>query len=79
MKLERLGKYDSRLFWQERRDVFGGLAMKEIPDEKDLLELLEMARIFEQQMKEQCDLAKVIYEKYEKRIRESGEVRVLKS
>jgi hypothetical protein len=53
--------------------------MKEIPDEKDLLELLEMARIFEQQMKEQCDRAKVIYEKYEKRIRESGEVRVLKN
>lgn len=47
--------------------------MKKLPDERELLELLEMARTFEQQMREQCEQAKVIYAQCEKQIRETSE------
>lgn len=49
--------------------------MRQLPNEKELLELLEMAKMFEQQMKEQCDLAKKMHEKYDKRIREINEAK----
>jgi Cdc6-like AAA superfamily ATPase len=52
--------------------------MRKLPDEEDLQELVEMAKIFEQQIKEQCDLAGTIYEKYEKRICEIKELKVQK-
>lgn len=52
--------------------------MRQLPAEKQLQELVEMARIFEQQMREQCELAKAIYDKYEKRIRESREASAAK-
>ena len=45
--------------------------MKKLPNENELLELLEMAKTLEEDMKEQCDLAKKIYDKYAKRISES--------
>ena len=49
--------------------------MRQLPNEKELLELLEMAKTFEQQMKEQCDMAKKMYEKYDKRIGEINEAK----
>jgi hypothetical protein len=52
--------------------------MKKLPDEKELLELLEMARVLEQEMREQCELAKVIFDKYEKRISEGQESQIEK-
>ena len=48
----------------------GGIAMKKLPNENQLLELLEMAKTLEQDFREQCDLAKEIYDKYAKRISE---------
>ena len=53
--------------------------MKKLPDERELLELREMARTFEQQMREQCEQAKVIYDRCEKHIREISEPTVQKS
>ena len=48
----------------------GKIAMKKLPNENELLELLEMAKTLEEDMKEQCDLAKKIYDKYAQRISE---------
>ena len=53
----------------------GEFTMRQLPNEKELLELLEMAKMFEQQMKEQCEIAKKMYEKNDKRIREIKEAK----
>ncbi|MFB2918774.1 MULTISPECIES: hypothetical protein [Aerosakkonema] len=53
--------------------------MKKIPDERELLELLEMARNFEQQIREQCQQAKLIYDRCEKQISEISESTVQKT
>lgn len=53
--------------------------MKKLPDERELLELLEMARKFEQQMREQCEQAKLIYDRCEKQISEISESTVQKT
>jgi hypothetical protein len=52
--------------------------MPKLPEEKELLELLEMARVLEQEMREQCELAKGIFDKYEKRISEWQEAQIEK-
>lgn len=57
----------------------GEIAMKKLPDERELLELLEMARNFEQQMREQCDRAKLIYDRCEKQISEISNSTVQKN
>lgn len=53
--------------------------MKKLPDERELLELLEMARTFEQQIKEQCEQAKVIYDRCEKAIGKISDSNVQKT
>lgn len=53
--------------------------MKNLPDERELLELWEMAKAFEQQMREQCKQAKVIYDRCEKQISEITESNVQKT
>ena len=47
---------------------FFELAMKQLPDEKELLELLEMARIVEQQARETSELATEIAYKWQRRL-----------
>lgn len=49
--------------------------MKKLPDENQLLELLEMAKSFEDDIREQCDLAKEIYDKYAKRLSEIKKIK----
>ena len=39
--------------------------MKQIPDEKELLEILELARISEQKLKEACKMAESMSMKYQ--------------
>ncbi|XWK87887.1 MAG: hypothetical protein U7127_27500 [Phormidium sp.] len=53
--------------------------MKKLPDERELLELLQMARTFEQQIREQCEQAKVIYDQCEKQIGEISKSSVQKT
>lgn len=48
--------------------------MKELPDEKTLLELLALAKDFEQKAREMCDMSTAIALKYQKRMREIREV-----
>jgi hypothetical protein len=42
--------------------------MKELPDEKTLLEILELARDFERSAREMCELSTPIAHKYQKRV-----------
>lgn len=50
--------------------------MKQLPSEKELLELLEMGRIGKQKARETSELATAIAHKYQKRI---GEIRLTKT
>lgn len=47
--------------------------MKELPDEKILLELLALAKDFEQKAREMCEMSTAIALKYQKRVRQSRE------
>ena len=44
--------------------------MKELPDEKTLLEILDLARDFEQSTREMCEMSTAIAHKYQKRVAE---------
>ncbi len=44
--------------------------MKQLPDEKTLLEILELARDFEQSTREMCEMSTAIAHKYQKRAAE---------
>ncbi|MCC3528368.1 MAG: hypothetical protein JGK21_09170 [Microcoleus sp. PH2017_22_RUC_O_B] len=52
--------------------------MRQLPDEKELLELLEMAKIVEQQMIEVCQIIATVDEQSAKRIGEFRETRLQK-
>ena len=43
------------------------MTMKQLPDEKTLLEILELARDFEQSTREMCEMSTAIAHKYQKR------------
>lgn len=45
--------------------------MKQLPDEKTLLEILELARDFEQSAREMCEMSTAIAHKYQKKVSES--------
>ncbi len=49
--------------------------MKELPDEKTLLELLALAKDFEQKAREMCEMSTALALKYQKRVREIQEAR----
>ncbi len=42
------------------------MTMKQLPDEKTLLEILELARDFEQSTREMCEMSTAIAHKYQK-------------
>lgn len=44
--------------------------MKKLPDEKTLLEILELARDFEQSAREMCEMSTAIAYKYQKQVSE---------
>ncbi len=46
------------------------MTMKQLPDEKTLLEILELARDFEQSTREMCEMSTAIAHKYQKRAAE---------
>jgi len=46
------------------------MAMKELPDEKELLELLEMARSAEEKAKKFAELAEAFSQKWESRLKD---------
>ncbi len=47
--------------------------MRQLPDENKLLKLLEMAKVFEHQMKKIGDMITHLEDKYEKRLRQLKE------
>lgn len=51
------------------------ITMKELPDEKILLELLEMALVAEQKAREMSEFATAIASKYQKRMSEIRQAR----
>lgn len=48
--------------------------MKELPEEKKMLEILELAKDFEQSAREMCEMATAIAHKYQKRTSQMQEV-----
>ncbi|MGK7872320.1 MAG: hypothetical protein AB4426_03075 [Xenococcaceae cyanobacterium] len=44
--------------------------MKQLPDEKTLLEILDLARDFEQSTRKMCEMSTAIAHKYQKRVAE---------
>ena len=52
-----------------------GIAMKKLPDEKTLLEMLEHFKLAEQAAREMSELSTAIALKYQKRMREIREAR----
>lgn len=49
--------------------------MKELPDEKTMLEMLELFKSAEQGARELCEMSTAIALKYQKRVREIKEVK----
>lgn len=49
--------------------------MKELPDEKTMLEMLELIRSAEQAAREICEMSTAIALKYQRRVREIKEAR----
>lgn len=48
--------------------LFAELVMKQLPDEKELAELVELARIAAEKARAMSDMATVIAQKYQKRM-----------
>jgi propanediol dehydratase small subunit len=48
--------------------------MKQLLDEKTLLEILDLARDFEQSTREMCEMSTTIAHKYQKRVAEFRQV-----
>ena len=49
--------------------------MKELPDEKTMLEMLELIKEYEQAAREICEMSTAIALKYQRRVREIKEAR----
>ncbi|MEY3867393.1 MAG: hypothetical protein RLZZ338_1284 [Cyanobacteriota bacterium] len=52
--------------------------MRQLPDENELLELLEMAKVVEHQMKKIGDMITQLEDKYEKHLRQVKEAKIEK-